>query len=151
MGSIYHLRTEEQYRRGLAHESTVQGTYMFLARWNGTPNKYRPLRVIRSLIQASFLHVDDLCCTQSHPLKGCGAVWRPAGDADRKMETQPQDTSWPGYYYYYYYYYYLYTTRDPNHSCHWILDQSRALHWSAHLQLKLSLLLYEQGSSWWWG
>ena len=22
-------------------------------------------------------------------------------------------------------------TRDPEHSCHWILDPSRALHWSA--------------------
>ena len=33
-------------------------------------------------------------CTQTHPLKGCGSVWRPAGDADRKMETQPQDTTW---------------------------------------------------------
>ena len=43
VGSIYHLRTEEQYPRGLPHESTVQGTYRFLARWNGTPNKYLPL------------------------------------------------------------------------------------------------------------
>ena len=77
MGSIYHLRTEEQYLRGLPHESTVQGTYMSLARWNSTPNKYLPLRVIRSLIQASFLHFGD--CTQRYPLKGCGAVWRPAG------------------------------------------------------------------------
>ena len=59
-GSIYHLRTEEQYRRGLPHESTVQGTYMFLARWNGTLNKYLPLRDIGSLIQASFLHFDDV-------------------------------------------------------------------------------------------
>ena len=58
-GSIYHLRTEEQYLRGLPHESTVQGTHMFLARWNGTPDKYLPLRVISLLIQASFLHCDD--------------------------------------------------------------------------------------------
>ena len=104
VGSIYHLRTEEQYPRGLPHESTVQGTYMSLARWNSTPNKYLPLRVIRSLIQASFLHFGD--CTQRYPLKGCGAVWRPAGDADQKMETQPRDTSSPGYHYFYYYYYY---------------------------------------------
>ena len=60
VGSIYHLRTEEQYLRGLPHEFTVQGTYMFLARWNGTHNKYLPVRVIGSLIQASFLHVDDV-------------------------------------------------------------------------------------------
>ena len=33
---------------------------MFLARWNGTHNKYLPVRVIGSLIQASFLHVDDV-------------------------------------------------------------------------------------------
>ena len=32
---------------------------MFLARWNGTPDKYLPLRVISLLIQASFLHCDD--------------------------------------------------------------------------------------------
>ena len=60
VGSIYHLRTEEQYPRGLPHESTVQGTYMSLARWNSTPNKYLPLRDIGSLIQASFLHFDDV-------------------------------------------------------------------------------------------
>ena len=32
VGSIYHLRTEEQYLRGLPHEFTVPGTDMFLAR-----------------------------------------------------------------------------------------------------------------------
>ena len=34
--------------------------HMFLARWNGTLNKYLPLRDIGSLIQASFLHFDDV-------------------------------------------------------------------------------------------
>ena len=94
---------------------------------------FAPLRIELGCKQVSFWNV-------------CGAVWRSAGHACRHAEDEHS-----GHYYYYYYYYYLYTTRDPYHSCHWILDQSRALHWSAHLQLKLSLLLYEQGSSWWWG
>ena len=41
VGSIYHLRTEEQYPRGLPHESTVRGLqgfrwdpYIILAQWN---------------------------------------------------------------------------------------------------------------------
>ena len=46
VGSIYHLRTEEQYLRGLPHEFTVQGTYMFFARWNGILKKDPPLRGI---------------------------------------------------------------------------------------------------------
>ena len=59
VGSIYHLRTEEQYLRGLPHESTVQGTCMFLARWNGTFDKNLPLQDISSRMQASLLLFHD--------------------------------------------------------------------------------------------
>ena len=42
-----------------------------------------------------------------YPLKGCGAVWRPAGDADQTAWRRSHaDTSWPCYYYCFYYYYY---------------------------------------------